>query len=62
LIENPIRSGFFIGRVNVGFIYVGASSCWLEGKAKASAGKAQATRRLIGRSRKAKPCTEINKV
>ncbi|MEI2325671.1 hypothetical protein [Priestia megaterium] len=33
----------------------------MEGKAKTSAGKAQATRRLIGRLRKAKPCAEINR-
>jgi len=27
--------------VNVGFIYVAASSCWLEGKTKTPAGKAE---------------------
>jgi len=29
--------GFFIGRVNVGLIYLVASSCWLKGKAKTPA-------------------------
>jgi len=28
-----------MGMVNVGFVYVGASSWWLEGKAKTPAGK-----------------------
>ncbi|WP_176546348.1 hypothetical protein [Priestia megaterium] len=32
----------------------------MEGKAKTPVKKAHATRRLIGRLRKAKPCTEIN--
>jgi len=35
--ENQTRSDFFIDRVNIGFMYGGASSCWLEGKAKISA-------------------------
>jgi hypothetical protein len=42
--ENPTRSGFFIGRVNVGFMYVGAFSCGLEGKAKTPAEKAEQVR------------------
>jgi len=31
--ENPTRSDFFVVMMNVGFMYVGAYSCWLEGKA-----------------------------
>ncbi|RMA94744.1 hypothetical protein DEU44_0889 [Priestia megaterium] len=27
LVENQTRSDFFIGRVNVGFMYITASSC-----------------------------------
>ena len=39
--ENQTRSDFFIGRVEVVFIYVGASSCLAEGKAKTPARKAE---------------------
>jgi len=42
--ENPTRSDFFIGRVNVGFMSVVASSWWLEGKTKTPAGKAEQVR------------------
>jgi len=35
--ENQTRSDFFIGRVNVGFMYGEASSCGLKDKAKISA-------------------------
>jgi len=35
--KNPTRSGFFIDMVNVGFMYVVASSSWLEGKTKTPA-------------------------
>jgi len=38
---NDESFGFFIGRVNVDFIYLVASSCWLEGKAKTPAEKAE---------------------
>jgi len=41
------------------FICLGPSSSWLEGKAETPAGKAQATRGLSARPRKAKPCTDI---
>ncbi|MET3684980.1 hypothetical protein ABIC37_000489 [Priestia megaterium] len=34
------RSDFFIGRVNVGFRYVVASTCRLKGQVKTPAGKA----------------------
>ncbi|WP_461672399.1 hypothetical protein [Priestia megaterium] len=37
----------------------GVESCGKSGRDETPAG-AQATRRLIGRPRKAKPCTEIN--
>jgi len=61
-------SCFFVLMVNVGFTYVAASSCWLEGRRRLLWEKrnrwdptgAQATRRLSGRPRKAKPCMEIN--
>jgi len=42
--KNPTRSGFFIDMVNVGFMYVVASSSWLEGKTKTPAGKAEQVR------------------
>ncbi|MDR7244775.1 hypothetical protein J2W47_003888 [Priestia megaterium] len=35
------RSDFFIGRVNVGCMYVVVSTCSLKGKAKTPAGKAE---------------------
>ena len=56
------RSDLFIVmiNVNVGFMYVMASSCGLKGKTKTPAGKAYATRRLIDRPQKAKSCTEIH--
>ncbi len=41
LMENQLRSDFFICRVNVGFMCVGVSSYWLESKAKTPAGKAE---------------------
>ncbi|CAI8833702.1 hypothetical protein EMIT0180MI3_12293 [Priestia megaterium] len=40
--ENPTRSDFFvdfIDMVKVGFLYIGASSCGLEGKRKTPAEK-----------------------
>ncbi|PEW17392.1 hypothetical protein CN435_14635 [Priestia megaterium] len=46
LMENPTRSDFFvdffvdfIDMVKVGFLYIGASSCGLEGKRKTPAEK-----------------------
>ncbi|KJL02411.1 hypothetical protein N178_23085 [Priestia aryabhattai B8W22] len=48
--------GFFMVRVDVGFMYAVASSCGLEGKAKNSCEKNE-----IGEPpQKAKGCTEIN--
>jgi len=41
LIENPAHSDFFFGRVLIHWV---ASSCWLEGKAKTPAGKAEEVR------------------
>ncbi|WP_309460624.1 hypothetical protein, partial [Bacillus pseudomycoides] len=38
LIKNRLRSDFFIGIVNLGFMYTAASSCCLEGKAKTPVG------------------------
>ncbi|PEA39344.1 hypothetical protein CON45_10125, partial [Priestia megaterium] len=37
-------SCFFMVMVNVGFVCAGPSSCWLEGKAKTLAGKAEQMR------------------
>jgi len=34
LMENPTRSDFFLAMVTIAFVYVVASSCWLESKAK----------------------------
>jgi len=39
--ENLTRSDFFMSRMNVGFMYVVASSGWLEDKTKTPAGKAE---------------------
>jgi len=44
LMENQTGSDFFMVMMSVGFRYVVASSCWLEGKAKAPAGKAEEVR------------------
>ena len=44
LMENQLRSDFFICKVNVGFTCIGASSCGLEGKTKTPAGKAEQMR------------------
>jgi len=44
LVENQIRSDFFIDIVNVAFMCLVASKCWLEGKAKTPAEKAEQMR------------------
>ncbi|WP_211079094.1 hypothetical protein [Priestia megaterium] len=44
LMENQLRSDFFICKVNVGFTCIGASSCGLEGKTKTPAGKTEQMR------------------
>jgi hypothetical protein len=44
LMENQLRSDFFICRVNVGFTCIGASNCGLEGKTNTPAGKAEQMR------------------
>jgi hypothetical protein len=48
--ENPTRSDFFMVTVNVGSMYVVASSCGLEGKAKTPAEKAEEVRPCRSRS------------
>ncbi|MDR7244497.1 hypothetical protein [Priestia megaterium] len=44
MLKNRLRSDFFIGIVNLDFMYAAASSCCLEGKANTPAGKAEEVR------------------
>ncbi|KWU63272.1 hypothetical protein COJ01_21855 [Priestia megaterium] len=59
--KNQTRSDLFIGRVDVGFLAVERRAKRRLLQEKQNRGdRTQVTRRLIGRLRKAKSCTEIN--
>ncbi|MED3865933.1 hypothetical protein [Priestia megaterium] len=58
MIKNPTRSDFFMVMVNISLLYVGLLA--IDWREKPDPAGTEVTRRLTGRPRKAKSCTEIN--